>query len=135
MWQYGRKCPPKILGFCCCCFVISSSSTQFQTLSWLVFITAEPPSFIKKIENIYAVLKESATFQCAVAGSQPLTVSWIKDERILENDENFHITFEQNIAKLKVKKVDLSHSGRYTCQAKNEAGVEKCFALLLAQGV
>lgn len=74
-------------------------------------------------------------FQCTVAGSQPLTVSWIKDERILENDETFHITFENHVARLKIQNVELSHSGRYTCQAMNESGVEKCFALLLIQGV
>lgn len=70
-----------------------------------------------------------------MAGSQPLTVSWIKDERILENDETFHITFEKNVARLKIQNIELNHSGRYTCQAKNESGVEKCFALLLVQGV
>lgn len=70
-----------------------------------------------------------------MAGSQPLTVSWIKDERIIENDDSFHITFENNVARLKIRHVDLGHSGRYTCQAKNESGVEKCFALLLVQGL
>lgn len=70
-----------------------------------------------------------------MTGSQPLTVSWIKDERILENDEVFRSTFENNVARLKIQNVDLSHSGRYTCQAKNESGIEKCFALLLVQGL
>uniref|UniRef100_A0A8C2U2A5 Ig-like domain-containing protein n=1 Tax=Coturnix japonica TaxID=93934 RepID=A0A8C2U2A5_COTJA len=51
------------------------------------------------------------------------------------NDEYHHITFENNVATLKLTNVDLSHRGRYTCQAKNESGVEKCFALLFVQGV
>uniref|UniRef100_A0A674JUN3 Ig-like domain-containing protein n=1 Tax=Terrapene triunguis TaxID=2587831 RepID=A0A674JUN3_9SAUR len=93
----------------------------------------EPPSFIKKIENVATVLKSSAVFQCTVAGAHPLSVSWIKDEKIIEEDENFHITFEDNVAILKIKHIDIGHRGRYTCQAKNESGVEKCFALLLVQ--
>ncbi|XP_074405032.1 palladin-like, partial [Zonotrichia albicollis] len=95
--------------------------------------TTEPPSFVKKLENVTSVLKGDALFQCVVAGAQPLSVSWIKDEKILEDDEHHHITFENRVATLKLTNVDLSHRGRYTCQAKNESGVEKCFALLFVQ--
>lgn len=97
--------------------------------------TTEPPSFVKKLENVTSILKGTALFQCVVAGAQPLSVSWIKDEKILEDDDYHHITFENNVAALKLTSVDLSHRGRYTCQAKNESGVEKCFALLFVQGV
>ncbi|NWS55827.1 TITIN protein, partial [Chunga burmeisteri] len=82
----------------------------------------EPPSFVKKLENVTSILKGTAFFQCVVAGAQPLSVSWIKDEKILEDDEHHHITFENSVATLKLTNVDLSHRGRYTCQAKNESG-------------
>ncbi|NWS69843.1 TITIN protein, partial [Crotophaga sulcirostris] len=94
----------------------------------------EPPSFTKKLENVTSILKGTALFQCVIAGAHPLSVSWIKDEKILEEDEHHHITFENSVATLKLTNVDLSHRGRYTCQAKNESGVEKCFALLFVQG-
>ncbi|NXO20801.1 TITIN protein, partial [Cisticola juncidis] len=93
----------------------------------------EPPSFVKKLENVTSVLKGDAFFQCIVGGAQPLSVSWIKDEKILEDDEHHRITFENRVATLTLTNVDLSHRGRYTCQAKNESGVEKCFALLFVQ--
>ncbi|NWV68584.1 TITIN protein, partial [Malurus elegans] len=82
----------------------------------------EPPSFTKKLENVTSVLKGDAFFQCVVAGAQPLSVSWIKDEKVLEDDKHHHITFENRVATLKLTNVDLSHRGRYTCQAKNESG-------------
>ncbi|NXW75703.1 TITIN protein, partial [Hirundo rustica] len=82
----------------------------------------EPPSFVKKLENVTSILKGDAFFQCVIAGAQPLSVSWIKDEKILEDDEHHHITFENRVATLKLTNVDLSHRGRYTCQAKNESG-------------
>ncbi|KFV66309.1 Titin, partial [Dryobates pubescens] len=93
----------------------------------------EPASFVKKLENVTSILKGTAFFQCIVGGAQPLSVSWIKDEKILEDDEHHHITFENNVATLEITNVDLSHRGRYTCQAKNESGTEKCFALLFVQ--
>ncbi|KFM07074.1 Titin, partial [Aptenodytes forsteri] len=93
----------------------------------------EPPSFVKKLENVTSILKGTAFFQCVIAGAQPLSVSWIKDEKILEDDEHHHVTFENSVATLELTNVDLSHRGRYTCQAKNESGLEKCFALLFVQ--
>ncbi|KAK1196573.1 TITIN protein, partial [Pygoscelis papua] len=93
----------------------------------------EPPSFVKKLENVTSILKGTAFFQCVIAGAQPLSVSWIKDEKILEDDEHHHVTFENGVATLELTNVDLSHRGRYTCQAKNESGLEKCFALLFVQ--
>uniref|UniRef100_A0A8C4KXF6 Ig-like domain-containing protein n=1 Tax=Dromaius novaehollandiae TaxID=8790 RepID=A0A8C4KXF6_DRONO len=90
---------------------------------------------LPKLENVTSILKGSAFFQCIIAGAQPLSVSWIKDEKILEEDKYHHITFENGVATLQLTNVDLSHRGRYTCQAKNESGIEKCFALLFVQGV
>lgn len=81
------------------------------------------------------MLKSSAELQCVVAGAHPLSVSWIKDEKIIEEDKNFRMTFVNNVATLQIRSVDISHRGRYTCQAKNESGVEKCFGLLFVQGL
>ena len=54
---------------------------------------------------------------------------------ILDEDDNVHISFVNNVATLQIRSVDNGHSGRYTCQAKNESGVERCYAFLLVQGV
>lgn len=97
-------------------------------------LITEPPSFIKKMENVTTVLKSSATFQSTVAGSPPISITWLKDDQILEESDNVHISFVDNVATLQVRSVDNGHSGRYTCQAKNESGVERCYAFLLVQG-
>uniref|UniRef100_A0A8C0K262 Ig-like domain-containing protein n=1 Tax=Canis lupus dingo TaxID=286419 RepID=A0A8C0K262_CANLU len=96
---------------------------------------SKPPSFIKKIENVTTVLKSSGTFQSTVAGSPPISITWLKDDHILEEDDNVHISFVNNVATLQIRAVDNGHSGRYTCQAKNESGVERCYAFLLVQGL
>lgn len=103
-------------------------------LNHCLVLTTEPPSFVKKMENVTTVLKSSATFQSTVAGSPLISITWLKDDQILEENENVHISFVDNIATLQVRSVDNGHSGRYTCQAKNESGVERCYAFLLVQG-
>lgn len=102
------------------------------TLSNLI---TEPPSFTKKIENVTTVLKSAATFQSTVVGSPPISVTWLKDDQILNEDDNVRISFVNNVATLQIRTVDNGHSGRYTCQAKNESGAERCYAFLLVQGV
>ena len=110
-------------------------SSGVPPLLMLSTLITEPPSFIKKIENITTVLKSSATFQSTVAGSPPISITWLKDDQILDEDDNVHISFVNNVATLQIRSVDNGHSGRYTCQAKNESGVERCYAFLLVQGV
>uniref|UniRef100_A0A7N4NX76 Ig-like domain-containing protein n=1 Tax=Sarcophilus harrisii TaxID=9305 RepID=A0A7N4NX76_SARHA len=97
--------------------------------------SSKPPSFTKKIENAMTVLKSSALFQGTVAGSPPISVVWLKDDQIIDEDDNTNISFVNNVATLQIRMVDNGHSGRYTCQAKNESGVEKCYAFLLVQGL
>uniref|UniRef100_A0A8C9EWI3 Ig-like domain-containing protein n=1 Tax=Pavo cristatus TaxID=9049 RepID=A0A8C9EWI3_PAVCR len=41
------------------------------------------------------------------------------------------MTFVNNIATLLVKSIELKHDGKYFCQAKNEAGIQRCSALFL----
>lgn len=94
----------------------------------------DPPTFVQKIENATTILGSAAVFQCAIAGSDPITVSWIKGDKVVEQDDNTQITFENNVATLYIRTVDDSHTGRYTCQASNESGTEKCVASLIAQG-
>ncbi|XP_078540256.1 titin-like [Lissotriton helveticus] len=93
----------------------------------------EPPSFVQKIENVSTVLESSAIFQCTVTGSSPLSMSWIKDGRVVDEGDNVSLSFENNVATLTIFTVERSHSGRYTCQAVNDAGTEKCFASLQVQ--
>ncbi|XP_039598490.1 titin-like, partial [Polypterus senegalus] len=95
--------------------------------------TKEPPSFIQKIENLVTVVGHYALFQCTVTGSPPLSVRWQKDEDWLSEGANTEMKFENNVATLKIGYAEASHSGRYTCQAINEAGTDKCFATLVVK--
>lgn len=98
------------------------------------FSLPEPPSFVEKIQNVTTVLGTVAEFKCVVKGSPPLTIQWQKDETWILEDAKIERTFENNVATLRIPICQSNHSGRYTCQALNEAGHEKCFATLLIQG-
>uniref|UniRef100_A0A673JAK7 Ig-like domain-containing protein n=1 Tax=Sinocyclocheilus rhinocerous TaxID=307959 RepID=A0A673JAK7_9TELE len=94
----------------------------------------DPPLFVKKVENTTAVLGSAVKLQGTLKGSAPLTVQWFKDSEIVRDDDpNITTTFENNIAILAIANVAINHGGKYTCQAENEAGKQKCEATVSVQ--
>uniref|UniRef100_A0A8C0FHM6 Ig-like domain-containing protein n=1 Tax=Bubo bubo TaxID=30461 RepID=A0A8C0FHM6_BUBBB len=94
----------------------------------------EPPQFLKRIENISSLRGGTVVFQAAIKGSLPITVSWLKDNDEVIEDNNIKMTFVNNVATLLVRSIELKHDGKYFCQAKNEAGIQRCSALLTVKG-
>ncbi|NXD75821.1 TITIN protein, partial [Halcyon senegalensis] len=90
----------------------------------------EPPQFLKRIENISSLRGGTVVFQASIKGSLPITVSWLKDNDEVIEDSNIKMTFVNNVATLLVRSIELKHDGKYFCQAKNEAGIQRCSALL-----
>uniref|UniRef100_A0AAY5L6Q7 Ig-like domain-containing protein n=1 Tax=Esox lucius TaxID=8010 RepID=A0AAY5L6Q7_ESOLU len=94
----------------------------------------EPPTFVKKIESITATLGDSVKLQSSLKGSPPIAVKWLKENDILRDDDpNIKMVFENNIAILQITTVAISHGGKYTCQAENEAGQNKCETTVTVQ--
>lgn len=81
------------------------------------------------------VLGKGAELKCVVKGSAPLSIQWQRDEQWILEDPKMEKIFDGSVAILRIPVCESSHSGRYTCQAVNEAGQEKCFATLLVQGL
>lgn len=99
------------------------------------FFHTDPPSFVKKVENTTAILGSAVKLQGTLKGSAPITVQWFKDSEIVRDDDpNITTTFENSIAVLAIAKVAINHGGKYTCQAENEAGKQKCEATVSVQG-
>lgn len=99
------------------------------------FVLIEPPTFTKKLENTATVLGQKAEFQCVVAGSETLSVLWQKDDSWILEDPKIERTFENNVAILRIPVCEVKHGGKYSCQVANEAGQDKCFAILEVQGM
>lgn len=101
----------------------------------LTLAILEPPSFVQKLENMSVLLGSELTMQCLLKGSLPVTVSWMKDDHEVKDSENVQISFENRTAVLHISCVQLKQAGKYTCQAQNEAGSQKCMAALVVKGL
>lgn len=87
-----------------------------------------------KLENLSSLVGSDVCLQCSLKGSEPMTVSWLKDNHEIKEAENIQITFENNTALLHVTNVQSKHGGRYSCQVQNQAGSQTCSAVLTVKG-
>lgn len=94
----------------------------------------EPPSFVKKHENLSPLVGSDISLQCTLKGTEPITVTWLKDNHELKEAENVHISYENKTAVLLISCLQSQHGGKYSCQAQNQAGSQTCSALLTVKG-
>lgn len=99
-----------------------------------MFFLLEPPSFLHKLENLSALVGSEISLQCAVKGSEPLTVSWLKDNHEITEAENIQISHENQNALLRITNLHKQHGGKYSCQVQNQAGSQTCSAVLTVKG-
>uniref|UniRef100_A0A3B4GAP2 Ig-like domain-containing protein n=1 Tax=Pundamilia nyererei TaxID=303518 RepID=A0A3B4GAP2_9CICH len=93
-----------------------------------------PPSFPKKITSLQQTEGQPVRFECRVAGSLPIEVSWLKDSKPLSQGEEFSMLYDDNTAVLQINNSEMRHSGEYTCVATNSVGSASCRAKLTLQG-
>lgn len=70
-----------------------------------------------------------------MSGSQPLTVTWYKDNSEIRASGKHDISFKNNMAVLCVRDSEHTDSAVYTCEASNEAGKASCQVSLTITGM
>lgn len=100
----------------------------------MFFFFVEPPSFVRKLENLSSLVGSEVSLQCVLKGSEPMNVTWMKDNHELKEAENIQITYENKTALLHITDLQSKHGGRYSCQAQNQAGSQICSAVLTVKG-
>uniref|UniRef100_A0A8P4GEM9 Ig-like domain-containing protein n=1 Tax=Dicentrarchus labrax TaxID=13489 RepID=A0A8P4GEM9_DICLA len=94
-----------------------------------------PPTFPKKITSLQQTEDQPVRFECRVAGSSPIEVSWLKDGEPLREGSEFSMTYDDNTAVLQISRGEMRHSGEYACVATNSVGSTSCRAKLTLQGL
>ena len=77
---------------------------------------------------------ESADLSAKVTGTEPITIKWSKNGKLIENSDVYKITFARNVATLKFTEVFPEDAGSYTCEAKNQHGMASSTASLTVKG-
>lgn len=89
---------------------------------------------MQKVENTISQVGSEISLQCVLKGSEPMTVSWHKDDHEVREAEHMQISYKDRTALLHITNVQAQYGGKYTCQAQNLAGCQKCSAVLTVKG-
>ena len=76
-----------------------------------------------------------SAFCSAQSGALPLHFQWLKNERIISSDSHIQIvSLDEMQSNLKIKKVNASDSGNYTCTVRNSHGIDSQTVKLIVKG-
>lgn len=80
----------------------------------------------KPSENMEDVEGKLVKIEGRVSGSQPMLISWFKEDAQIQSSNKYDVSFKSNVAVLCIKGSQVEDSGRYSCHATNEAGQAAC---------
>lgn len=107
------------------------------TLSCLnvIYCFPEPPVFLEKPEGMSVVkVRERKVFECRVVGTPQISVRWFRDGTEIHQSVKHSMSFVNSLASLEITGANNSDSGKYFCEAYNEAGSESCIVELAVKG-
>ncbi|XP_027700953.1 myosin light chain kinase, smooth muscle [Vombatus ursinus] len=86
---------------------------------------ALPPQIIQFPEDKKVRAGESVELFCKVAGTQPITCTWIKFRKQIQESEHIKIESDENSSKLTILATRQDHCGCYTLLAENKLGTKQ----------
>ncbi|XP_075733476.1 obscurin isoform X5 [Rhipicephalus microplus] len=91
----------------------------------------EPPSFVKRLENLRVPEGDTATFTARIAGSPMPEVKWFKDGEELEFNRRHKMELEPNgTLRLTIRDCKQEDLGEYRASIYNPYGSDTCMATL-----
>lgn len=93
-----------------------------------------PPAFTKSLKRVDGNIDNPVSMDCKVSGSQPMTVTWFKDDQEIVSGDKFQPEFKDSSAILRITRLEKADSGVYKCRATNSAGFKETSGTLYVKG-
>lgn len=93
-----------------------------------------PPTFTKSLKRVDGNIGNDITMDCKVSGSQPMTISWFKDDKEIVPGAKFQPELVESTATLRIIHLEKFDSGVYQCKATNSAGFKETSGTLYVKG-
>ena len=92
-----------------------------------------PPKFTQKLTDQEFFELDNVHLDCYVEGSQPINISWLLNDDVLEmaSDENIEIFREAGVCSLEIVESVGRYQGVYKCHATNEFGSDTTICQLM----
>ncbi|XP_062127953.1 uncharacterized protein LOC133840248 isoform X4 [Drosophila sulfurigaster albostrigata] len=92
-----------------------------------------PPRIVRFLESGKATEGTSFQFSCVVSGVPLPTVQWFKNDKCIDDSQDYVISYNNGEATLRFEEVFLEDDAVYTCSASNPTGIEHCSASLIVE--
>ena len=99
------------------------------------FLRLKKPVLVQKFADQDLIEGEKLELQIKVLASKPLTVTWYRDDEVIEADERCKLLSDDDIFLLKVDPVEIDDEAIYKCVVKNQVGQDQCEAQILVEGI
>lgn len=93
-----------------------------------------PPTFTKTLKRVDGNVGNDISMESKVSGSQPMTISWFKDDQEIMPGSKFQPEFKDSSATLRIIRLEKADSGVYKCRATNSAGFKETSGTLYVKG-
>lgn len=80
------------------------------------------PRIITEIKEFETKIQSTAILEVKVTGDPVPDIVWLKNDEQIKEDERIKIMFEDDIAAIVIKNVDVEDEGEYKVVAKNDIG-------------
>lgn len=93
-----------------------------------------PPTFTKSLKRVDGNVGSDVVMDCKVSGSQPMMITWFKDDQETQSGTKFQPEFKESSATLRIVRLEKNDSGVYKCRATNTAGFKENSGTLYVKG-
>ncbi|KAM4020614.1 hemicentin-2 [Anomaloglossus baeobatrachus] len=99
------------------CVAVNSAGEDSRATDLQVYV---PPNILGEELNTSATINQPVTLECESSAIPPPTITWTKDGRPLPKRPGVRVI--ESGRYLQIERSQLRDSGRYTCEASNDAG-------------
>jgi len=90
---------------------------------------------VQKFADQDLIEGEKLELQIKVLASKPLTVTWYRDDEVIEADKRCKLLSDDDIFLLRVDPVEIDDEAIYKCVVKNQVGQDQCEGQILVEGI
>lgn len=96
----------------------------------IVELKLHPPSFIQPLRNAIIQEGDKVILECAVTGTPEPKIEWFKDGISIQNNSDYHTTYNQGLCTLSIEETFTEDSAHFTCKASNTVGTAETTSTL-----
>lgn len=98
------------------------------------FIRIRKPVLVQKFADQTITEGDKLELQIKHLGSKPVTVTWYRDDDVIQAVDRCKMLSDDDIHLLRVDPVEIDDEAIYKCVVKNQAGQDQCEAAILVEG-